>query len=75
MTLLAISLLAAMRVQLFPSAVGFHDFLSGLAGDKEESPTGDLSAILDPFMVQVIPRIQPCNKIISGMLWAFGDKS
>ncbi|CAM9686655.1 unnamed protein product, partial [Ectocarpus fasciculatus] len=26
--------------QLFPSAVKFHDFLTGLAGDREESPAG-----------------------------------
>ncbi|CAM9344849.1 unnamed protein product [Pylaiella littoralis] len=38
--------------RLFPSAVKFHDFLSGLAGDHEESPTGDISAILQPFMVE-----------------------
>lgn len=40
-------------MQLFPSAVRFHDFLSGLAGDPEQSPAGDLSAILQPLMVQV----------------------
>ncbi|CAN0186109.1 unnamed protein product, partial [Ectocarpus fasciculatus] len=27
--------------KLFPSAVKFHDFLTGLAGDREESPAGD----------------------------------
>eukprot|EP00752_Nemacystus_decipiens_P013443 g11906.t1 len=38
--------------RLFPSAVKFHDFLSGLAGDPEESPAGDMSAILRPFMIE-----------------------
>ncbi|CAB1111954.1 unnamed protein product [Ectocarpus sp. CCAP 1310/34] len=38
--------------RLFPSAVKFHDFLTGLAGDREETPAGDMSAILQPFMIE-----------------------
>ncbi|CBN79664.1 conserved unknown protein [Ectocarpus siliculosus] len=38
--------------RLFPSAVKFHDFLTGLAGDRDESPAGDMSAILQPFMIE-----------------------
>ncbi|CAN0053767.1 unnamed protein product, partial [Discosporangium mesarthrocarpum] len=37
---------------VFPSAVQFHDFLSSMAGDTEESPSGDLASILRPSMVE-----------------------
>lgn len=46
----------AKTKQLFPSAVKFHDFLTGLAGDREESPAGDMSAIPQPFMIEVRPQ-------------------
>lgn len=46
----------------------FHDFLSGLAGDPEESPSGDMSAILQPFMVQV----HDDALMITVLLWAVG---